>query len=64
MPVTGFFANAIRVLQSCFLFNIFILSNFYDFARLLGSGDKIARIRKSSDIREMEKILKEELSWE
>lgn len=33
-------------------------------ARLLGSGDKIARIRKSSDIREMEKILKEELSWE
>ena len=35
-----------------------------DFARLLGSGDKIARIRKSSDIREMEKILKEELSWE
>ena len=37
---------------------------FHDFARLLGSGDKIARIRKSSDIREMEKILKEELSWE
>ena len=37
---------------------------FHDFARILGSGDKIARIRKSSDIREMEKILKEELSWE
>lgn len=37
---------------------------FHDFARLLGSGDKIARIRKSSDIREIEKILKEELSWE
>lgn len=36
---------------------------FHDFARILGSEDKIGRIRKSEDVAEMEKTLKEELHW-
>lgn len=36
---------------------------FHDLARILGSGDKIGRIRKTENIAEMEKTLKEELHW-
>ncbi len=36
---------------------------FRDFARILGSEDKIGRIRKTTNITEMERTLKEELHW-
>lgn len=36
---------------------------FHDFARILGSGEKIGKIRKTNNIAEMEKTLKEELHW-
>lgn len=36
---------------------------FHDFTRILGSEEKIGKIRKTSNIIEMEKTLKEELHW-
>ena len=36
---------------------------FHDFARILGSEDKIGKIRKTENIAEMAKTLKEELHW-
>jgi mannitol/fructose-specific phosphotransferase system IIA component (Ntr-type) len=36
---------------------------FHDFARILGSEDKIGKIRETKDIAEMEKTLKSELHW-
>lgn len=36
---------------------------FHDFARILGSEEKIGKIRKTANIAEMEKVLKEELHW-
>lgn len=36
---------------------------FHDFARILGSDDKIEKIKSTENIAEMEKTLKEELHW-
>lgn len=36
---------------------------FRDFARILGSEDKIGKIRKAQNVAEIEKYLKEELHW-
>ena len=36
---------------------------FHDFARILGSEEKIGKIRNAQNMSEIEKALKEELHW-